>query len=297
MTSLPAPPHPSPPERPEAPDGVTRASQAPPWPAWTSVAALIAGFGAATFTAILIGGVGAVFGASIAHPPPAVSLASLAAQDACLIGAALLFARMVAPPRPWHFGLRPTRPKPAIAYTVAGYLAFIVISYLWLVVIGRPDEKDTVIKDIGADRSTIALIGATFLVTVCAPLSEEFFFRGYFFGALRGMGLWPAAILTGLAFGLVHVFGSPIAFLVPLALLGIGLCLLRERTGSLYPGIALHCLNNSLAMASSQHWSWQIPVVVVGAPLCIALLIWLGLRVWGPEPAGMGAPAPAPLTA
>ena len=62
----------------------------------------------------------------------------------------------------------------------------------------------------------------------------------------------------------MHVFGSPIAFIVPLALLGGGLCFIREKTGSLYPGIALHCLNNSLAMASSEHWSWQVPVVLLG---------------------------------
>jgi membrane protease YdiL (CAAX protease family) len=98
--------------------------------------------------------------------------------------------------------------------------------------------------------------------------------------------------LTGLAFGLVHVFGSPLVFIVPLAFLGAMLCLLRERTGSLYPGIALHCFNNSVALSSSEHWSWQVPVVLVGAPALIALLIWAGLRVWGAEPRRLAAPAP-----
>ena len=34
-----------------------------------------------------------------------------------------------------------------------------------------------------------------------------------------------------------------------LAVLGVLFCLLYERTGSLYPGIALHAVNNSVAYA------------------------------------------------
>jgi membrane protease YdiL (CAAX protease family) len=165
---------------------------------------------------------------------------------------------------------------------------------VWLQVIGESDAKDTITEQLGAGDSTVALIAVTFVVTVCAPLAEEFFFRGYFYGALRRMGVPRAAALTGLAFGVVHVFGSPIAFIVPLALLGMGLALLREYTGSLYPGIALHCINNSVAMSSSEGWSWQVPIVLVGAPATIALLIWLGLRVWpSVRPGASGPPATA----
>ncbi|QEC46716.1 CPBP family intramembrane metalloprotease [Baekduia soli] len=285
MTSVPAAPHPSPPEHPELPAGAPPRRAMPAWPAWSGPAALLAGFGAATLLAILIGGIGAAFGASLSDPPPSVSIASIVVQDACLVGAALLFARIIARPRPWQFGLRPpSSVRAAIGLTIGGYLAFILVSYLWLTAIGRSSEQDTITKDLGADRSTIALVAVTFVVCVCAPLAEEFLFRGYFFGSLRRLGLWPAAVLTGLAFGVVHVFGSPIAFLVPLAVLGTGLCLLRDRTRSLYPGIALHCINNSFAMASSEHWGWEIPVVLIGALGGIALFVALGLRAWGPEP-------------
>jgi membrane protease YdiL (CAAX protease family) len=281
MTSVPAAPHPAPPEQPELPAGVTGRRLPPPWPPWSGPAALVAGFGAATVAAILIGIVGSVFGGSLSDPPPAVGIAAIVVQDACLIGAALLFARMVARPEPWQFALRvPARIWAALGWVGAGYVGFILFSFLWLQVIGQTDTKDTITNDLGADRSTAALIGVTFVVTVCAPLAEEFFFRGYFFGALRRRGLWTAAALTGLAFGLVHVFGSPIAFIVPLAVLGAGLCLLRERTGSLYPGIALHCINNSAAMAGSEHWGWQVPVVLVGALASIAAIIVLALRAW-----------------
>jgi membrane protease YdiL (CAAX protease family) len=281
MTTVPAASHPSPPEHPELPEGVPGRRLPPPWPPWMALAALLTGFGMATLIAILVGGIGAVFGASISDPPPAVGVLSVIGQDLSLIGAALLFARMVAQPMPWQFALVPPRRLwSSIGLIVAGYVAFITISYLWLTVIGQTDTKDTIAEDLGADRSTLALIAVTFVVTVCAPIAEEFFFRGFMFGTLRRQGLWVAAGVTGLAFGLVHVFGSPIAFIVPLALLGIGLCLLRERTGSLYPGIALHSINNAAAMASSEHWSWQAPVAILGSLVAIALIVRLGLDIW-----------------
>jgi membrane protease YdiL (CAAX protease family) len=285
MTSVPADgPHPAPPEHPERPGQV---GAIPPWPAWTAPAALFAGFGGALVAGLFISLIGAIFGASLKNPPPAVSIASVIAQDICLIGAAILFARIVAPPRPEAFGLRPAPLRRSVAYVVGGYVVFILASYLWLSIIGQPDAKDTITEDLGAKDSTVALIFVTFVVTVCAPLAEEFFFRGYFFGALRSHGFWFAAGFTGLVFGVVHVFGSPIAFIVPLALLGVALCFIREKTGSLYPGIALHCINNSVAMSSSEHWSWQVPVVLVLAPACIALFIWLALRYW-PQPRSAG---------
>ncbi len=44
------------------------------------------------------------------------------------------------------------------------------------------------------------------LVAVLAPIAEEIFFRGMIFRALKnGMGLWPAAIVSGLLFGAMHI--------------------------------------------------------------------------------------------
>jgi membrane protease YdiL (CAAX protease family) len=291
MTTVPAADaHPAPPEHPERPDSAPAAGLIPSWPAWTAPAALLAGFAAALVAALLIGAVGAIFGASLSDPPASVSILSVIAQDACLIAAALFFARIVALPRPSQFGLRAAPLKRAALFVVGGYVGFVVLSYLWLSLIGQPDAKDSIVESLGAKDNTVALIAVTFVVTVCAPIAEEFFFRGYFFGALRSHGFWFAALFTGLAFGVVHVFGSPIAFIVPLALLGTALCFIREKTQSLYPGIALHCLNNSVAMCSSEHWSWQVPLVLVLSPAAVFLLVGLGKRVWS-------AQVPVPRTA
>jgi membrane protease YdiL (CAAX protease family) len=69
--------------------------------------------------------------------------------------------------------------------------------------------------------------------------------------------------------------------------LGFGLCLLYRVTGSLYPCIAAHCVNNSLAFGSLENWSWQI-LVLAGSSLLVLWLIALALTR-----AGITARAPA----
>jgi membrane protease YdiL (CAAX protease family) len=288
MTSIPPPlayPHPGPPpELPELPEGV---SPEPRWPAWTAPVALIASFAAALFGAILIGAVGAAAGASLQHPPPAVQIAATAVQDVALILTALSFARLSQRPRPWHFGLRPTRLWSALGWVALGWFGFLVFSGLWVALLDIK-ERDRLPDELGASDSTAALLAVAVLVCVIAPVAEEFFFRGYFFSALRTWkGPWLAAVLTGIVFGAIHVGSAPVPFLVPLMVFGFVLCLIYWRTRSLYPCIALHSLNNSLAFAVSQHWGWQIPVLMVAALAAIAAVVLPlgGVRRAGPAPA------------
>ena len=227
--------------------------------------ALIAGFTVAVFAAIVLGVIAGVTGSSLDHPPPSVEIIATACQDLALIGSALLFARLTRRPRPWQFGLRATRFWPALGWLALSWFAFICFSAAWVAALDIR-QKDRLPSELGADQSTIALVAVAVLVCVLAPIAEEFFFRGYFFTALRSWrGLWPAAVLTGLVFGAIHVGSAPVAYLVPLAVFGFLLCLLYWRTGSLYPCIALHALNNCLAFGVTEGWDWQIPVLMVGA--------------------------------
>lgn len=80
---------------------------------------------------------------------------------------------------------------------------------------------------------------------VVAPICEEIFFRGYLFGGLlRGMNVWLATLVSALLFTVVH---TDIGSAVPLLVIGLILPVLRWRTGSLWPGIALHTANNLIA--------------------------------------------------
>jgi membrane protease YdiL (CAAX protease family) len=156
---------------------------------------------------------------------------------------------------------------------VLAWIAFIAFSALW-VAVANVKDKEKLVDRLGANRSAVALVAVLLLTCVIAPVCEEFFFRGYFFTALRNWrGPWPAAIVTGLVFGGIHAGSAPAAFLVPLAFFGFVLCLLYWRTRSLYPCIALHALNNSVAFGVTEHWGWQIPVVAISSLAAIVVLL------------------------
>jgi membrane protease YdiL (CAAX protease family) len=86
----------------------------------------------------------------------------------------------------------------------------------------------------------------TLLACVVGPVAEELFFRGLLFSTLRRrMSRWPATVLSGSAFALLHtnVLGFP-----SILLLGCLLANLYERTGSLASPLAVHILHNTLLL-------------------------------------------------
>jgi membrane protease YdiL (CAAX protease family) len=93
------------------------------------------------------------------------------------------------------------------------------------------------------------------MVICVAPFAEEFFFRGFFYRALRSRwSVLVAAAIDGLLFGVIHYdFSGADALLIlpPLAALGFMFCLVYERTRSIYPVIALHALNNAIAFGAT----------------------------------------------
>jgi membrane protease YdiL (CAAX protease family) len=87
----------------------------------------------------------------------------------------------------------------------------------------------------------------TLLVAVLiAPFCEEVFFRGFVFpGLARGMGIWPAVVLSALLFGAAH---ADIGSFVVLTVIGVVLAVVRWQTRSLWPCVAIHTLNNTIAL-------------------------------------------------
>jgi membrane protease YdiL (CAAX protease family) len=122
---------------------------------------------------------------------------------------------------------------------VVGFF-IVMIPYTLLL---EPETQETV--DVIADEQSVAaLIALGVLVIVAAPISEEIFFRGFFFGSLRRhLPFWGAMVISGLLFGLVHVPTGPLQA-PPLALFGMALAWLYERSGSLLPPIAAHAFLN-----------------------------------------------------
>jgi hypothetical protein len=236
-----------PPDPPELPAG---ADPAPRWPAWFAPVAFLAAGGITLVVGVLAFSIAGV-GPDEDMPPGLVVVLTLV-QNTILCATAVFFAARVLRPRPWHFGLRRAPFWPSVGWAAAGvggYLAFVIL-YAALV---TPEGDQSVTEDLGADESTLALVAAGFVIIVVAPIAEEFFFRGFFYRALRSrLGIMAAAAIDGVVFGLIHYTGSDTLELLPiLGGLGFMFCLVYERTGTLYTVIGLHALNNTVAYAAA----------------------------------------------
>ncbi len=93
-------------------------------------------------------------------------------------------------------------------------------------------------------------VGPWIAVMLCAgllvPIAEEVVFRGCMYtGLKKNLGSLWAAVLSSLAFMIVH--GEPIAF-PPIFIIGMITAFVYERTRSLYVPIAVHAINNLIAL-------------------------------------------------
>ncbi len=220
-------------------------------PAWRPLHALGAFF-VGVAVALLVGGI-VITAAGVENPDdsPVVNIVGALILDGALVGSALLFAGLVERPKPWQFGFRRPRLWPAAGWAALGILSFYAFSAVYTVAVD-PDAEQTITESLGADRGTLGLIAAGAMVILVAPVAEEFFFRGFFYRALRTrFPVLVAAIIDGALFGLIHGSSGPDALLLapPLGVLGVAFCLVYERTGSLYAPIAMHAFNNSVAYA------------------------------------------------
>jgi len=256
-------------------EGEPSPSATPGWPPWSAPIALLGGLALALVGGLIVDVPALALGVKISssHTPPGITVADTVVQDVGFVLAAVYCAHIGGRAvRSWQFGLR----RPRIGWRSAGgmvlllLVTFIVLSAIWSAAVHPPEDKQ-VLESLGSHEGTALLLLSAGLTCVVAPMCEEFLFRGFIFTALRNWrGTLPAAVITGLVFGGVHYGSAPVLDLVPLAALGFGLCLLYRYTGSLYPSIAAHSLNNSLAFSSLENWGWQAPVLIVSSLVVIA---------------------------
>jgi membrane protease YdiL (CAAX protease family) len=266
----------SPPESDRAEDD--RRDDEPPWRVWAAPAAIAVGLGAGVVASSIVAVIGQPAGSSVSHPTPAVALVGDLVFDLCFVAAALYFAALHARLRARDFGFRRVSPTLAVGSILLAGVAYYVLTAVYASLV-HLHGSDKLPSELGAGKSTAALIAAGVFVCVVAPVAEEFFFRGFLFGALRRwritvagreLGTLVAAVIVGILFGLAHTGSASSQYLVPLGFLGFVLCLVRWRTRSLYPCIALHSINNSLALGVNQlHWNAAEIVALAAASLFV----------------------------
>lgn len=96
-----------------------------------------------------------------------------------------------------------------------------------------------------------------FMIVVLAPLTEELFFRVVLFGSLtRFLPRIAAAVLSVVIFAALHtqysLIGGWLALVLTgdVAILGAALMWLYLRSGSIWPSVLLHALNNGVTLAA-----------------------------------------------
>jgi membrane protease YdiL (CAAX protease family) len=177
------------------------------------------------------------------------TLAGQAVLEIALVATAVLFASRSGAVKPFAaLGLR--RPRSGWVKTAAlGYLIYFGAVIAIIAIVGEPEQND-VADQLGFDENTFAAIAAAVLIVVAAPVCEEIFFRGFFFGGMRSrLPFWAAAIISAALFGSVHLADANLVAGLQLAVLGVILAWVYERTDSLWSNIAVHAFNNAIAFA------------------------------------------------
>ncbi len=136
-----------------------------------------------------------------------------------------------------------------ISLAPAGFIVYFLCSASLVYIVGLlipsfdlNQVQETGFKDITQYHEYI-LAFATLIII--APVAEEVLFRGYLYGKLRTVvPVWVAVLITSGLFGVVH---GQLNVAVDVFALGVVLCILREVTGSIWTGILLHMLKNSVA--------------------------------------------------
>lgn len=151
-----------------------------------------------------------------------------------------------------------------------GYLPAIVLFSVGLTLFinaGLNLLPSSVLQDYSEASSFIGagVFAVTFIAdAICAPISEEIIFRGLMLSRFKkGLPRWLAILLTSLLFGLVH---GQILWIAYAFFLGILLCMVVERTGSILASILVHAIFNALGtiLAFSElalpatHWLYAI---------------------------------------
>lgn len=149
---------------------------------------------------------------------------------------------------PADLGLR--RPgRSVVGVSLLAYLVYVGCA-LVISVLLSPEQVD-ITRELGSDEGTLGAIAAGTLIIGAAPLSEEIFFRGFLFGGIRQRAPFVvAALVPSTIWGLFHYTGPDTwGVVLQLTLFGLVLAWLYERTGSIWPPIAVHAFNNAVAFA------------------------------------------------
>lgn len=151
-----------------------------------------------------------------------------------------------------RFDLLALRLPPSWARALGLATAAVLGIFVWEAIVStiplpQSPGKEQGITNVHWEPAHAGAFAANFvLFAVIAPFVEELTFRGAGQSLLRFLGRAPSILLVGIAFGLAHGLLEALLVLVPF---GIALAWLRDRTGSVLPGMLVHAVFNGAALA------------------------------------------------
>lgn len=269
---------PPPQSPPQHAGGLPEKTGADAWPWYYSLAAFISGF---IFSQILIGILYAAWLGAGGKPDDDTWFLVVASgiNSVVFVVAAVTIAGMSGSVSARDFGLVRAPFGQALGKSVAVLVSYFILLAIYNQLVNlAPDDAA---EKLGADSGTLGMLAFAILVAVIAPIAEEIFYRGMVFRALaNGVGIWLAAIISGVLFGAVHIDSlesERLLQVIPLGLLGIFFAILYAWSGTLFAPIALHATNNALAVAvfaSDQDSTFGLVAIGIIWPLMMLLCVF-----------------------
>lgn len=128
-----------------------------------------------------------------------------------------------------------------LAFTIGVNLLLALVSVL----VPAFNANQTQVNDFTGSAASSHQLIALLAVVVIPAIIEETVFRGFIFPAIAGrFGLIIGALGSSVLFGLAHLQANISIYTF---LLGLLLCFMYVKLRSIFPGMALHMLNNYLA--------------------------------------------------
>lgn len=133
-----------------------------------------------------------------------------------------------------------------VVLKVWGIIWIAHITYLLIIFAMGITPPENALTELLEKPNLLLLLANVFLIAVVAPIIEETLFRGILFAGLRNyFGIWTAIIISATIFSALHL---EVVGFVPRFALGVGLGYLYVKSGSIYPSMSLHSLNNLIAV-------------------------------------------------
>jgi membrane protease YdiL (CAAX protease family) len=134
----------------------------------------------------------------------------------------------------------------AMVLLLCAYPIITAADWITQKVLGQGSSRQTIIELFDGSRTIEQRVMIILLAVAIAPIAEEFVFRFYLYGVLRGyLGRLSALLITSLLFAAVHAHLPSFA---PLFVLGCCFTLAYEWSGSILVTMAMHSLFNTASL-------------------------------------------------